>query len=213
MNSPILALDIDGVIVEGFPRKRWDATLKADLGISPKHLQQTFFKPHWRDVLLGNRPVEEPLGEFLSGIGSDISTTEFLAYWHGRDANLRHDVIDAAKKWQERTAGMLALATNQDSTRATYLLETLGLGEHFETMIVSCVVGAVKPEPAFFKEADKLLHREPGQKVIFIDDLADNVESAANHGWQAHHAQNPDAALSLISTLQGPRRKNTQKLT
>ncbi len=201
MSAPVLVLDVDGVIIEGFPRKRWDADIEADFGIRPKLLQKHFFKPYWRNVLTGEVPVREPLGAFLEQHASHISVDEFLQYWHGRDAHLRDDVIEAALAWKARTAGQLAIATNQDLTRANYLRETLGLAHHVDHSIVSCEIGALKPEAAFFEKADSLIGRLQRQPITFIDDLIDNVEGARRHGWTALQAANPDEALEVISGL------------
>lgn len=198
---PALILDVDGVIIEGFPRKRWDAELEADLGVRPKVLQQQFFKPHWKDVLIGRMPVEQPLQAFLDNHQIDISVADFLAYWHGKDAHLREDVIESAAAWKSRTGGVIGIATNQDLTRANYLRETLGLANHFDFSIVSCEIGALKPEADFFQHADTMLGRTNGQSVTFLDDLIDNVEGAVRHGWQAHQVANPDEALALIDSL------------
>ena len=122
---PILALDVDGVIIDGFPRKRWDETLEADLGVSPDIMQVEFFDRHWKAIMRGEKPVEPPLTAFLEDYGTSVTTPEFLAYWHGNDANVRREVIDAALAWRARTDGRLALATNQDLTRARYLRDAL----------------------------------------------------------------------------------------
>lgn len=199
--APILALDVDGVIIHGFPRLRWDETLEADLGIDPVRMQEEFFNPHWHQVMRGVMPVEPPLTEFLKAYGTSITTEKFLAYWHGNDANVRYEVVGAALGWRERTGGRLALATNQDLTRAKYLRDNLGLGQHFETMVVSCEIGAQKPEPEYFQKADKVLKRAPGQMVIFLDDSLANVETARKHGWTAHHVEGVANAVEILEGL------------
>ena len=198
---PILALDVDGVIIDGFPRNRWDETLEADLGIDPARLTEEFFKPHWDEIMRGLRPVEPPLTAFLEEYGSTVTTAQFIAYWHGNDANVQHHVIEAALSWQSRTGGRLALATNQDHTRAKYLRKDLGLGKHFETMIVSCQIGAAKPEPEYFQKADELLERAPGGQVIFLDDIEVNVAAARRHGWTAHHVESIAHGVRILQGL------------
>lgn len=199
--KPILALDVDGVIIDGFPRKRWDETLEADLGVSPVRMQAEFFDRHWHGIMRGEQPVEPPLTEFLKACGADVTTAEFLAYWHGNDANVRHEVIEAALAWRSRRGGRLALATNQDLTRARYLRHDLGLATHFETMVVSCEIGAQKPELEYFQKADEVLERAPGQRVIFLDDLVANVETARAHGWEAHHVERLGHAVEILNGL------------
>ena len=198
---PVLALDVDGVLIEGFPRYRWDENLEANLGIESARMQTEFFEPHWHDIMLGRKPVEPALATFLKNYPSRVDVKTLLAYWHGNDAHLRQDVVSSAIAWQQRTGGKLALATNQDLTRSGYLRETMGLGVHFEIMIVSCEIGAAKPEPTYFALADRLLAREPDQTVIFLDDLEPNVAAANQHGWTAHHVPEISRAAEIIAAL------------
>ncbi len=149
----------------------------------------------------GAKPVEPPLTAFLQECGSAVTTAQFIAYWHGNDANVQHHVIEAALSWQSRTGGRLALATNQDHTRAKYLREDLGFGKHFETMIVSCQIGAAKPEPEYFQKADDLLKRVPGGQVIFLDDMEVNIIAAKAHGWTAHHVESIAHGVEILRGL------------
>lgn len=199
--SPILALDVDGVIIDGFPRNRWDETLEADLGIDPARLTEEFFKPHWDEIMRGLKPVEPPLTAFLQDYGSAVTTAQFIAYWHGNDANIQHNVIEAALSWQSRTGGRLALATNQDLTRARYIKHDLGLGAHFDAMVVSCQIGSAKPEPEYFWKADEVIERAPNQPVIFLDDMEANVIAARTHGWEAHQVESIAHGVEILQGL------------
>lgn len=201
MSQPILILDVDGVIIEGFPRERWDHSLKADLGIDPLEMQQTFFANHWHDVLRGHKPIEPPLAEFLETQGGDVSVPALLDYWHGNDAKVNRSVLDAASKWKSRTGGTLAVATNQDLTRARYLRHSLGFDEIFDVIVVSCEIGVIKPEPGYFAAADVLLARREGQPVVFLDDMKDNVLAARSHGWDSFHVTPRIPATKIIETL------------
>jgi putative hydrolase of the HAD superfamily len=68
-------------------------------------------------------------------------------------------------------------------------------------MAVSCHIGAAKPEPEYFKKADKVLERAPGQRVIFLDDTEHNVTAAKAHGWEAQHVQSFSHAIEIIENL------------
>ncbi len=201
MSHQFLVLDVDGVIIEGFPRYRWDETLEKDLGIKPETMQKAFFDPHWQDIMRGHLPVEEPLADFLATHYPATSVAELLDYWHGADAHVRVDVIDAALAWQGRTSGQLALATNQDITRATYLTEALGFDQHFQTIIVSCNIGVAKPEAEYFQQADLLLGRATDDNVMFLDDLKKNVVAAKAHGWDAAQITDINSAARMIHQL------------
>lgn len=195
---PILALDVDGVLIDGI---RWDTNLEQDLGINPGRLQREFFNRAWHQVIRGKIAIQEPLVNFLAAYPSPLSAEQLLSYWHDNDANLQRNVLNAALSWQQRTGGRLALATNQDITRANYLRDVLGLGEHFTTIIASCFVGAVKSEVDYFRAADKLLARKEGQQIFFLDDEISHVDTANDHGWQAHHVKSIGDAVKILSSL------------
>jgi len=57
----------------------------------------------------------------------------------------------------------------------------LPVAAHFEHLIFSCFLKSAKPDPGCFSAALAVLGAEPGE-VIFIDDRADNVASAARMG-------------------------------
>ena len=197
----ILALDVDGVIIEGFPNKQWDETLQSDLGISPEEIVERFFKPYWHTIMCGEVLMYPTLERVLRQMGSKAAVDDLVSYWHGKDAHVREDVIEACKEWRSRTGGTIILATNQEAVRASYLWLELGFKDHFDQMIVSCEIRCAKPDPRYFAQADKLVGRRSGQMVFFLDDLEENVAAAAAHGWQAHHVEEIDRVAEMLQQL------------
>lgn len=200
-HPPILALDVDGVIIDGFPKARWDVDMEADLGITREEVTKHFFAPHWQGIMLGKTHMMPVLADALLAIGTAVSAQEFVDYWHGKDANVRQDVIEAALVWKSRVGGKVVLATNQEHVRARYLWEVLCFQDHFDEMVASCRIGAAKPEANYFVKADAVIGRLPNQSVIFLDDLEDNVATANAHGWQAHLVSKAAEAAGMIARL------------
>ncbi len=196
-----LILDVDGVLIGGVAHSRWDANIETDLGIRPKLLQEKFFEKHWQAIMRGHEPIEPALTEFLETHYPEVSIKMFLEYWHGNDAAVAHHVLDAARNWKHRTGNQLALATNQEQTRARFISEDLGFSNLFETLIVSCNIGHAKPEPEYYAQGDLLLGRTPDQKALFLDDMLEHVEAAIDHGWQAIHVESVDHAAAIIQSL------------
>lgn len=199
---PILALDVDGVIIDGFPRNRWDENLQEDLGIDPERFQREFFTPQTLDLILrGLVPSLDPLAAFLESYGSNVSASQLAAYWHRNDSNIQPGVIEAALSWKARTGGSLTLATNQEMSRLEYLWSDLDFQSHFDFRVASCEIGAIKPELDYFQKADEVLGRVSGQTIIFLDDLEANVVSARAHGWEAHHVERLGHAVEILDSL------------
>ena len=66
---------------------------------------------------------------------------------------------------------------------------TMPVFEHFRDIVVSGIERIAKPDPAIFGLAARRFGLAPGQ-MLFIDDNAANIASAAALGWQVHHFLN-----------------------
>ncbi|MEP6868761.1 MAG: HAD family phosphatase [Novosphingobium sp.] len=65
----------------------------------------------------------------------------------------------------------------------------------FRDIVVSGDEKIAKPDPAIFHLAQRRFNR-PVERMLFIDDNAANIESAALLGWQVHHFRNADLLAS-----------------
>ncbi len=65
-----------------------------------------------------------------------------------------------------------------------YRFDKFGLRRHFQVALSSCYLGLRKPEPAMYKRALDILGR-PAERILFIDDRAENVAAAQEAGFHA----------------------------
>ena|SRR5579872_5021912 len=78
----------------------------------------------------------------------------------------------------------LGIISNWDE-RLRPLLDRLGLGKYFETIIISCEVGFSKPSPVIFEQAVRKLGLAP-QSILHVgDSFTSDVEGARAAGFQA----------------------------
>jgi putative hydrolase of the HAD superfamily len=176
-----LMVDVDGVIVR-HPRqgRRWDERLEADLGIKPDDLQQRFFAPYFRDIVLGRAALEDRLALVLPALAPHVSPQQLMTYWFEQDAHLDPVLLDLADR---RAGGLqLHLATVQEHRRAAYLWDDLGLKHQFDGLHHSAAVGAKKPDLAYFRAVETRTGFAP-HEVLLIDDSPANVEAARAAGW------------------------------
>ncbi|MBL0371717.1 HAD-IA family hydrolase [Rhizobium sp. KVB221] len=193
-----LMVDVDGVLVCGRPRDGlpWAADLKADLGIDPAQLHSEFFLPHWTEVVLGRVGMEVRLAVALRKIAPHLHPDEFIKYWFENDARINVALLDELER--KRRAGMrVYLATNQEHLRARYLLDTLGLGPHFDDVFYSAAIGSRKPDPAFFQHIARSSRHAPAE-LLLIDDTAANVAAAETAGWRAVHWSGDCSLASIL---------------
>ncbi|WP_421565318.1 HAD family hydrolase [Ochrobactrum sp. EDr1-4] len=137
---------------------------------------------------MGNAELMPSLDDALKNINSDVSAEQLADYWFTHDSHIDQSVLQACQKLRA-DGHVVWLATNQDHERAAYIMSDLGLAAHVDGMIYSAALGVKKPDPAFFKTAEKRAGADAAD-IIFIDDTMLNVEAARDCGWQALHWNN-----------------------
>jgi putative hydrolase of the HAD superfamily len=127
-----------------------------------------------------------------------ISLNQFLAIMHEWTENIltddefiksfsdiftfNRDVIDLLPMLKENYT--LVLLSNTNEMHKRYGYEHHEFMKHFDKLILSHEVGAIKPEENIYKEVEKFTQR-PSHEHLFIDDIKEYVEGAKRCGWDA----------------------------
>ncbi len=93
------------------------------------------------------------------------------------------------------------LATNQECYRGAHMRTVLGYDELFDVSCYSYDLGVAKPDPEFFIRAARRIGAD-GSTILFVDDLAPNVEAARQAGLAAEQwdfTQGHDALRDLFA--------------
>lgn len=183
MTGPIRHLLFDADDVIQFTPGGWHAALSPFVG------------DRVEEFIHGLGPIEAPsmvgAGEFLPALGERLAAFGVDA----APAQVHSDVwcrlaVDDASMQIVRTAREIGLGvhlgTNQGEDRAAYMRDELRYDEHFDTCFYSCEVGFAKPDPRFFVRIAQSLAADP-HTILFIDDRADNVDSARSAGLAGIH--------------------------
>jgi putative hydrolase of the HAD superfamily len=198
-SSPVLVLDIDGVVAVSRPGP-WHATLKADLGLDYEEIQREFFRKNWPEVVRGRLDLFVALHEYFESKGLADRIESFVAYWFEKDAVIDGEVLAASDAWRTRTGGQVFAATNQEHHRAAYLRDRAGLGAHFDEIVYSAALGVCKPERVFYTTAQARMGVTAAQSILFVDDNAENVDGARMCGWRAMLYRGPDSLARALQT-------------
>jgi putative hydrolase of the HAD superfamily len=186
-----LALDVDGVLLDldRGGRGPWSNELEARFGIEPALLDEAFFRRSWTDIIVGRRSVEDGLAEALAQIGTTADVESVLACWFDADYVPIADTFELAQR-ATHAGCRVVLATNQEHRRAAYLHRRIGASFPIDRVIYSADVGYQKHDPTFFAIASALLGVDPSDRsnIVFVDDVAQNVDVARSSGWRAVHA-------------------------
>ena len=180
----VLMVDVDGVIITPRPGG-WAADLERDLGLSGAVLQDSFFRPHWNDIVLGRAGLHERLGAVLAEHAPHLTSLQLAAYWFERDAQLNEPLL-AELAALRATGVQLHLATVQEHERAAHLWDTMRLRDRFEAMHYAADLGCKKSDPAFYRAVEARTGFAPAD-IALLDDTAGNIEVARAAGWRGLH--------------------------
>jgi putative hydrolase of the HAD superfamily len=206
-----ILFDVDGVLVHGYHAKpvfsrHWDEQLETDFGIRRTDFRDRFIRTVFEsEVLTGKLSLYEALEEVLPTIGHDGDPQELIDYWMERDAVTTPGLLPYVERLHACPGVRLFIATNQESVRASYLMNTMGFGRYFQDIFNSARLGVLKPNPQFFVRIEELLNR-PNEKPTFFDDRENVVEAARSAGWDAHQFDRPTDILKskiVVSVLAG----------
>lgn len=158
--------------------------------------------PHYEGCLEGRGDFTGVCKAVLVESGwSACDADQYLDRWMRR--GLEPDATTLGWVRDLRAAGLAChLATNQEDVRADFLERELGYGEAFDTLFVSCRLGAAKPDRRFFEAVAAALAVAP-QEVAFFDDKAENVAAAIDVGFIGRRFKDRDSFARDVETLTG----------
>jgi putative hydrolase of the HAD superfamily len=178
--------DFDGVVnanvVDG--HFTWSDNFQQDLGYPLDGFIEAVFNQEFEKVLRGEKDIMDQLGEWASTVALSGSLSEIYNYWLTKDEQLDERILGMMADIKSKGIGN-AIGTNNDPRRTKYIEREMGMTAHIDHMFAAGRMGILKPDQAFFRHIATELEVEPG-RLILIDDLAENVESAMAAGWQAH---------------------------
>ena len=128
--------------------------------------------------LLSPRAYHEALCEKLD---VSLAYEEFVDVWNGL-LSPNEAMVPVVE--QLKPGHSLVLASNTDAIHFAHAVERFPVLKSFERYFLSYEMGLLKPDPGFFRHVLGALET-PAANCIFIDDRADNVESARGIGITA----------------------------
>jgi putative hydrolase of the HAD superfamily len=96
----------------------------------------------------------------------------------------------------------MVVVSNWDSSLHR-VLSLHGLTPYFERVFASMEEGCAKPDPSFFRIAERHLALPPEQILHVGDNPVDDLEGARSAGWQSILIDRTGQAPGSISTLMG----------
>jgi putative hydrolase of the HAD superfamily len=166
-----------GRVIGGKKQKKLAETIAKELKISPDEA---------KDLVHGFKKRECSKKEFWETFSQEKGVT-FPQGWSERFDELKLDAIETDPDMMKIVKTLhsqgyrMAILSNTTPKRAAHIRE-LGFYDHFDPVILSCEAGVSKPQ----KEAYEILllqAKVPAAHCIFIDDKQENVQAAAQLGF------------------------------
>ncbi len=127
-----------------------------------------------------------------------LTQAEVLAVVHAIPPHLEPQADTVALMRRLKLAGhRLFYLSNMPAPYADHLERSHEFFAWFDDGVFSARVQMIKPEPAIFREASRRFGLPPAD-LLFIDDLAHNVDAARALGWQGIHFQGAAACEAAL---------------
>lgn len=140
-----------------------------------------FFKNEFQRCLIGKADLKEELAKKIREWGWQGSVDDVLTLWFSDDANeLDEEIVTAIKKLRSKEIKCY-LTTNNERYRTEYLTGHKDLAQLFDAIFPSYLVGAKKPEPAFYEYVFSKIP-EYKQEVLYWDDDQGHISEAERMG-------------------------------
>lgn len=143
-----------------------------------------FYKSNYhfhRNFERGQIPEEEFISKMLDVI-EDLINPETFCNYYADIFSLNEEVIALLPQLKKNYK--LFLLSNTDPIHEKYGWRKYDFFIHFDKLILSHKVGAVKPEEKIYRAVEKASGFLP-EEHFFIDDIIDYVNAAKDFGWDA----------------------------
>ena len=147
-----------------------------------------------RDFERGKITDEMFIKRMLEILNNKIDSESFCNYY-ANIFKVNEDVAALLPKLKKNYK--LILLSNTDPIHKKYGWEHYDFLKHFDELILSHEIGAVKPEEEIYRAVEKA-SGAPSEEHIFIDDIEKYVAAAKSLGWDGLHFTNCN---SLVKDL------------
>ncbi len=195
----VILFDVGGVLLTN----GWDTHERA-LAIEHFHLDPDAFEALHHKADRSWQSGEITLTTYLDRTiftePHSFSRDDFFAFMIAQSKVLPDSALGTLKQLAASNNYMLGALNNEARETNKYRFETFGLFNYFKVALSSCYLGLVKPDAAIYEAALDILGR-PAERILFIDDRAENVDGALKAGMQAIRFEGDRKLRSDLASL------------
>jgi putative hydrolase of the HAD superfamily len=176
----------------------WQGRLADHLGIPHEAMGRAFSRTRPTRSVGVNPDIVGDLTATMQAAGIEPTPSliaELLEMEHEMAASVRlyDDSLDVVRTLRERGVPTVLVSNCSHNTRP--IVERLGLEREFDAVVLSFEVGAMKPDPAIYREALARVGDPAPGRSVFVDDQVRYCDGAAAIGLQTFLILRPEEAL------------------
>lgn len=169
-------------------------------GCAPSELAARFVREEaYRHHEVGRIEDAAYFETLRASLGIGISDAQFLEGWNAIFTGEMPGIAPLLK----RAAGRLPLYAFSNTNRPHveyFSKEYADVLGHFRELFLSSTIGLRKPDAAAYDHVVKAIGL-PASRIVFFDDLADNIAGARACGLTAVHVTSPDDVAKAFAAL------------
>ena len=170
-------------------------------GCKPEAIVACFVRDSeaYRLYEVGKISDEDYFASLRASLGIGISDAQFLEGWNAIFAGEMPDIAELLPRAAKRMPLYAFSNTNRPHVDH-FSKEYAGLLGHFRELYLSSSIGLRKPDAAAFDHVVAAIG-VPARRIVFFDDLAENVEGARARGLTAVHVTSPRDVGDALKAL------------
>jgi putative hydrolase of the HAD superfamily len=114
----------------------------------------------------------------------NFSAEDFIEAMKAQSVPFPSNAMPVLKELAGASKWLVGLLNNESRALHEYRMEKYGLDQFLDVQFSSCYLGMRKPDADIYRRALDILAL-PGERVVFIDDRANNAAAAASVGMHA----------------------------
>jgi glucose-1-phosphatase len=134
-----------------------------------------------------------------AALGIRISDAQFLEGWNAIFAGEMPGIAAHLARAGERLP-LYAFSNTNNAHVEHFSVAYADVLGHFRELYLSSTIGLRKPDAAAYDHVVKAIG-VPAQRIVFFDDLAENIEGARARGLTAVHVTSPDDVAQALAAL------------
>jgi putative hydrolase of the HAD superfamily len=179
----VILFDVGGVLLtNGWDHdERAEAAKQFDLDLAGLEARHAEVYPAWES---GAMTGKDYLTHVIFNEPRSFSRGAFFSFMLGQSKLLPDGAMGILKEVAASKKCMVGALNNEARETNEYRFREFGIREHISVALSSCYLGLRKPDAAIYHRALDILGR-PAERVLFIDDRAENAAAAAAVGMKA----------------------------